>query len=662
MKSRPEIDGLRAIAVLAVLLFHAGLGFTGGYVGVDVFFVISGYLITSLILKDLDAGQFRILNFWERRMRRILPAIVVVAFTCLVAGWFLFLPYDFKELGQSAMAQALLLSNVFFWQQSGYFAQLVEIKPLLHTWSLAVEEQFYLLFPFLLIALVRFARKSLVLAILVLWVVSFGLCVYGSYTHPSAAFYFLPTRAWELLAGSFLAALPAHRASPLWLRETLGWGGLAAILWGVFFYGRGTVFPGFAALLPCIGAALIIWTNGHALMSVGRLLAIRPLVFIGLISYSLYLWHWPILAFSKYWTLGEIPPWHRGMLLLASMLLAVLSWKFVETPIRKRAVLKNRRQIFVFAGSVTAALAMAGLAINQMQGMPSRIPPEVNRYANVGHDEAYPRDVSLGEVQNGNLLELGAGARDRPIELLVWGDSHAKSVMPVMDFLCKEHSIRGAEVASSATPPLVGYVSHAPFGLRDGSIPFNDAIVEFIHKKHVRNVFLVANWDAYMDYDYGTDRLRRGLIATINALQGSGTRIWILKQIPTQRWDVPRALAHAVFIGRDPDEVGLPLAEHREASRRMDPIFSEVASPDVVILDPAGLFVNRAGLCRAAEGGKALYRDSNHLTVLGAMLLRPLFEPIIERIGTSQSSGEIGHTATPGVIHNSAPPLSFNHS
>ena len=347
---RPFIDGLRAVAVLAVLFFHADLGCGGGYVGVDVFFVISGYLITGLILKDMRRGEFRIVSFWERRVRRILPAVAFIVLSSLVAGWFLLLPQGFKELGESATAQTMLVSNIYFWIKSwigaDYFAPPAEVKPLLHTWSLSVEEQFYLLFPFLLIALGRMSRNSRVPAILLLAGVSFGASVGCSYWCPTANFYLLPTRAWELLIGAFLAAVSAQRLPSVWLTESLCSVGLLAVLCAVFFYGRSTRFPGLAALLPCGGTALIIWANGEKLTRVGRVLASRPLVFIGLISYSLYLWHWPMLVFARYWSAGPLPRTQRLLLLLASVMFAFLSWRFVETPFRKRRILKSRVQIF----------------------------------------------------------------------------------------------------------------------------------------------------------------------------------------------------------------------------------------------------------------------------------------------------------------------------
>jgi peptidoglycan/LPS O-acetylase OafA/YrhL len=346
---RPDIDGLRAIAVLSVLFFHADLGCSGGFVGVDVFFVVSGYLITGLILKDIDAGRFGITQFWERRIRRILPALSIVVLFCLAMGWFFFSPLDYRKLGQSAFAQALLVSNIFFWQtagKAGYFDESsVEITPLLHTWSLAVEEQFYLLFPFLLLACRGFSRRRLARLTLVLGAISLGLSVYCSYYYRVANFYLLPTRAWELLIGAWPAIVLSTRDPARWLKESVSWAGLAAILAAIFLYNRETRFPGITALPPCVGAALIIWANRSSCTSVGKILAWPPLVYIGLISYSLYLWHWPLLAFGRYLVPGPLSVGERGLLLLIGLVLAALSLKFVETPFRQRSVCPTRMAV-----------------------------------------------------------------------------------------------------------------------------------------------------------------------------------------------------------------------------------------------------------------------------------------------------------------------------
>lgn len=347
---RPDIDGLRALAILPVLLFHAKLGCPGGFVGVDIFFVISGFLISSLILKELGDGTFSLISFWERRIRRIFPALALVVLATLAAGWYLFLPDDFESLGKSVIAQAMLLSNVFFYRQAGYFDTASDTKPLLHTWSLAVEEQFYLLFPLLLIFLAQQRQLSLFKTVIGMTIGTFALCVVGSYSYAWATFYLLPTRAWELFLGALLAMMRGRFAGVVGLpRETAGLLGFSLVCYAIFFYDGDTRFPGLAAIPPCLGTALIIFSSESQLSFVGRILAFKPVVFIGLISYSLYLWHWPILVFSKYTAYDEQSAGLRAALLVASTVLAILSWKYVEMPFRKRWLFHKRPQLFGFA-------------------------------------------------------------------------------------------------------------------------------------------------------------------------------------------------------------------------------------------------------------------------------------------------------------------------
>ena len=632
LKYRADVDGLRAVAVLAVLFYHADLGCHGGYVGVDVFFCISGFLITGLILKDLDAGQFQIVKFWERRIRRILPPLVVVILATLIAGWFLLLPHAYVKLGQSVCAQALLSSNIYFWQ--GYLSEyfdLSEVKPLLHTWSLAVEEQYYLFFPFLLLALRRFSRSLLVTVILVLGGLSFALSVYYSYQHPSANFYLLPTRAWELLIGAFLAAIPAHlHASRRWVAESLSWGGVLAILCAVFCYDSETRFPGVTAILPCFGTALIIWANGHTLTVTGKILALRPVVFVGLISYSLYLWHWPILVLAGYLAIEPMAPSQRMLLLLASLVLAVLSWRFVETPFRRRVIFKNRAQIFAFFCSSTALLLLSGLALHKLQGVPSRLPAAALLFADGQRNMPFNFDISLKQALAGDFVEFGSGDKHLPIDLMVWGDSHAMAVMPVLEVLCKEHSIRGVAATHTATPPLVGYLATNKFSMTKESIAYNSAVIEFIRKEHISNILLVTRWDQYIDFDNGTARLRNGILATIRALQGTGTKIWIMRDVPVPRWNVPDVLASTIWHGGDLGNVGLPNATYSKEYQRQSPLFEGLSTDfsGVTILDPTETFMTPNKGCRVENDGMALYWDGSHLTVAGAMLLRPLFIPI----------------------------------
>ena len=431
LEYRPDIDGLRAVAVIAVLLFHAELHCPGGFVGVDMFFVISGFLISSLILKELDDGSFSLVNFWERRIRRILPAVTVVVLGTLVAGWFLYLPADFASLGKSVVAQAALVSNIFFYQQAGYFEAGADTTPLLHTWSLAVEEQFYLIFPLFLVFLSRFRRRSRLAAIVVVAAASFASSVLGTYAYPRAAFYLLPTRAWELLLGALLAMTRGRVSVNSWIRETSAWMGLGLVACSVVYYDGSTRFPGLAAAAPCLGTALIIFSGERRLSTVGRMLAFRPVVFVGLVSYSLYLWHWPILAYSRYLLGGEGQRWpFRVALLIASAVLAILSWKYIETPFRKRTILRGRRRIFGFAGVSVATVLGLGLVVSYFAGFPWRFPRDALMYADCR--DHYPgfEDTSLAQAVAAQFAEVGSREADQPINLLVWGDSHAPGNNP----------------------------------------------------------------------------------------------------------------------------------------------------------------------------------------------------------------------------------------
>ncbi len=345
-RHRRDIDGLRAVAILPVMLYHARVaGFGGGFVGVDVFFVISGYLITTLIVRDLAEGRFSLVQFWLRRARRILPAVTVMMAAGLAIGWFVLLPDDYRAAARSAFHQSLFISNYYFWRKTGYFFASADTMPFLHTWSLSVEEQFYVAYPLLLLVVTRAARPHRTAILSVLLLLSLGLSLWRLGVSPEEAFYLAHLRAWELLVGAVTASI-VFDAGSRWsprpiLREAASAAGLVAILCSVSLIDRNTPFPGLAALAPCVGAALVIWGNGYGPTVVGRVLGCRPLVAIGAISYSLYLWHWPLLVFANYSSIdGRSTPFLLGVL-LASGGVAWVSYRWVETPIRRRAVLAN---------------------------------------------------------------------------------------------------------------------------------------------------------------------------------------------------------------------------------------------------------------------------------------------------------------------------------
>jgi peptidoglycan/LPS O-acetylase OafA/YrhL len=646
-KYRPEVDGLRALAVTPVVLYHAGLGMTGGFVGVDVFFVISGYLITGLILKELSRGTFSLKDFWERRARRILPAMSVMVLATLVAGYFFFLPWDYEELGRSVIAQSVFGANFHFWAQSGYFDGPAEMKPLLHTWSLAVEEQFYLLFPALLLLIWRRLWKHARGLLITLWVLSFLLSVVGSHHFADATFYLLPARAWELLTGALLALYrpsmkPVSRPALAELASALG---LGLILLACFCFDAGTRFPGASALLPCAGTALFLWANESRVTLSGRILSLKPFVFVGLVSYSWYLWHWPAFAYLNRIYLDEVPAAVVWAVVFGSFLMAILSWRLVETPFRTRRLLPTRRGVSIASASAILMAIAAGLFLDATDGMPGRVPESVIRLSEQERNPEFRKKNVLEDAKAGTFQSLGleapvAGAA----KFLLWGDSHGIAVAPVLDELAKEYGYVGYAALRAGNPPLLGvWIDHDKIGRK--AIEFNDAVLEFIKKEKIDRVLLAGRWAYYYSGKgdgtmngliIGEDEteasfagaaraMRESLNATVSALEALGVEIFLLEQVPDQRFDVPRELADRVWRGMPVDELGIDRATHDELQRPIQEIFESFGNR-VSLIDPADYFFEGQVRMRLIHDGQSLYIDEDHVSDAGAEQLRPLLQ------------------------------------
>ena len=418
MHYRPEIDGLRAVAVVPVILFHAGFTpFSGGFVGVDVFFVISGYLITGLILEELKTGRFSLAGFYDRRARRILPALFFVVACCIPVAWFTLLPKDLTEFFHSVMAVSLFSSNILFWFQSGYFDTGAELKPLLHTWSLAVEEQFYIVFPLILMGLWRFGRKILLLILAVLFLVSISLAEWGAHNYPSATFFLLHARGWELLIGAFAAFYlqGESRIRPGMTSSTLSVIGLFAIAYAVYQFDEATPFPSFYALVPTVGTVLVILFAVPGTLTY-RVLSMKACVGIGLLSYSMYLWHQPVFVFARY--LFGLPAGSYVFLALTivTLLLALFSWRFVERPFRRKGFAVNR--VLTTAAAASIALLATGYFL------PKAGNPVVDELDYATHWSGWTTCYPFGTRE-----EAGGGCRilknGKSPTLAIIGDSHA---------------------------------------------------------------------------------------------------------------------------------------------------------------------------------------------------------------------------------------------
>ncbi len=649
LRYRPDIDGLRALAVIPVVLFHMGLGCPGGYVGVDVFFVISGFLITAIILKDIREGSFSMAGFWERRIRRILPALAVVVLTTIIGAWIILYPSQFRDFGKETVAQATLVSNFYFSQQDGYFDAPSEHLPFLHTWSLAVEEQFYVVFPLLLGFLHR-KKKNIALWMGGIAVLSLCWSTYGVKAYPSATFYLLPSRAWELLMGSLLAIhfsrIPLQNQKPTSLlrTETLSWLGLGLILYSIFDYSYSTPFPGPHAFIPCLGASLLIFANRTRVSSVGKLLALPPVVGIGKISYSIYLWHWPLMVFTKYAAVGPISTTTRISLALASVILAYLSWKWVETPFRKPGLLKSRKRVFQLFYACTALFILLGTIIYKNDGLPSRFSKEVTDYLDVYPKEGMEKVKSV--VTTGKLPFVDETAQNaKALPILLWGDSHSRVYLPVFRKLCRESKTNIYVAPNSSTPPLLG-VCCPP---KTDTPEFNQAVLEFIVKNNIKVVILAARWSFYPlgdesehtpppminPNDLGMpakEAFKTSFIHTIAKLKATGAEIWILKQAPYQDLYPPNALANALRYGRkdkiDLDSFGVTVKQHQKRQSFANDIIDSLADEQVKILDPLPYLRTATDYCRMEKHGRSLYYDRDHLSDHGAMETLPLFTPL----------------------------------
>lgn len=633
---RPEVDGLRGVAVLAVVLFHAGLGLSGGYIGVDVFFVISGYLITSLIVFELQQGKFKLANFWERRARRIIPALVVVVLATLIAGWFLFLPREYTELGKSATSLSVFGANIYFWitNWSGYFAITAEEMPLLHTWSLAVEEQFYLIAPLVLSAVYGFPglRTNRVFLGLVgiAALISFLTSVYGVARHPVAAFYLLPTRAWELLLGSALAVCPTSwMTKQRTIRESTSYLGLVCILIPCFVYSGETSFPGLAALPPCLGTALILWNSNSIATditptSLCRLLTARPIVFIGLISYSLYLYHWPIFAFSRYYLVHEpVGLGQRITMVAMSLALAIISWRLIETPFRRKTLCFSQKSIYLFAFSALIATFLAGFGVYASRGLSQRMPHDIG--VALDPKDYFIRDLTTEDIVAGRLVPFGTLNAHHPVKVVVWGDSHATAALPAFDAVLKTRGLSGVAATHSATAPVLRYFMENRYGLGKNAVRFNEEVITYIQKHQVPNVVLIACWSGY---DSG---VQSALLDTVRKIVSVGARPWVFLQVPSHPYDVSTLCRH--FWGPLPT-----LNQNRFCAKPGLSNGTNFGGPDFLdqirnaggrIIDPRPAFLNASGeLYLISLDGVILYSDREHLTKLGA---EKILVPVLER-------------------------------
>jgi peptidoglycan/LPS O-acetylase OafA/YrhL len=601
LKYRRDIDGLRAVAVIAVVLYHAFPRLMpGGFIGVDIFFVISGYLITEIIVGGLDGpAGFSFADFYARRIRRIFPALIAVLFATLAAGIWIFLPSELTSLANNAIASALFNANLMLLSETGYFDIDANQKPLLHLWSLGIEEQFYLAWPLALWLTPHRRRRAMIAVVLT---GSFALNVALVKTHPQATFYLPFTRAWELLAGALLVGVAVKNAR---LKEMFGALGFIFAI-AFFVYNAGTTFPGWAALLPVVGTCLTILAEGCLL---GRILLSHPLAAtIGRISYPLYLWHWPLLVFPHAYLFRPLTTIETILLVVAATVLAWLTYEVIERPIRSGKL----------GGAKTALAGMAAVAISAAVAlrMPPQLPPDIGRLVDVAPESPTESRIHQCMVM---LTVADSGFSDECIErqrplIAVLGDSTAAALVPGLRDLQSRHRFGIAQFAMAGCQPLIVKT----YGVTDDCLRRNLNVLKLLADTRPDIVLFHALWVVS-----GPDELR----PSIEALRSSGiARIVILGRVPNWTGGLPNVIA--AYYRRTghllPERTSLFVEQEDEPMRR----FSEALGVEYV--SARQVFCNEAG-CLNRIGDELMTGDAFHLAPPGSKYLIDQIAPALLR-------------------------------
>lgn len=617
---RPEIDGLRAIAILPVIFFHAGFKlFSGGFVGVDVFFVISGYLITSILLREMDAGQFSITRFYARRARRILPALFFVMACCLPFAWMWMLPDELKRFGQSAIAVATFSSNIYFMRETDYFSPSAESQPLLHTWSLAVEEQYYLLFPLFLMLCWRFGKSRLFWFTLGAALCSLALSEWGWRNQPVANFYLLATRAWEMLAGSLLAFLPPHKAGELRQRplaQIASLVGMGLILFAILNFDSNTPFPGLYTLIPVAGTVLVI-AFASASNWTGKFLSTKYLVGIGLISYSAYLWHQPVFAFIRLRSFEHPSHFVFSLGAAVSLVLAYISWRFVEQPTRTASVRQNK--IFLISACGLFAVLGLGILAHSSEGFEHRATQLSSWQAakiqpKKQMEIAYRRGTCFIDYhQDIQVLQQNACVKV-PLhkqQVILGGDSMSAHYYLALKDFAIDMRLPLSQINGTSCRPYI----HANMSVRCKSLL--DMLDQSLALSPSGSyIFISAKWEKEFDTD---ENFRQNIRELIKKSAKSQARVIFIGQIPTYEVSPNEArlrlemISGKADLNLETDQMYRPVNTFLRQE-----IDTQNLQGNLVFIDPV------SGLCHGAvcntfsPNGVPYYIDQGHLTPAGA--------------------------------------------
>lgn len=668
MKYRPDIDGLRAVAVITIMFFHFGIpGFGGAFSGPEVFFVLSGYLIASRIFYQVEKGTFSFSDFYYKRIRRLFPAYLLMVLCTVVAAWIWLLPADFREFSKSFFASTVYMSNLQFYRESGYFDTASHLKPLLHTWSLSVEEQFYLFFPVTVAVLAWMSRRQFFFAFLAISAVSFIAAVIVIEQDKSLVFYMFPFRIWELGLGIMIATgcyvLPKFRQA--WVNEGLAVLGLALILVPMFVYAPTMKFPGLAAVPACVGTWLIIQLDGERSTLVQRFLALKPMAIVGTLSYSLYLWHWPIYVFYAYTDTNGVDAAEMSALMVVILIASYLTYHYVEDPMRRGANLfvRTPKAVYLSAGVSTAVLMVMALTIFVRDGMPDRFDPKTREaiaatslFGEMGRDCT---ELAQSRLEDMAYCEVGA-----PFEAerytLIWGDSHsptyraglASAAGPDVDALIVWSGGCPALFDAEVDELVASAADEAACARRNAAVR---RLVET--DRRIDSVIILGRWSYYgRGTGLGVDSTNaikvwpagQGPVApgdqyavymdlfehTVSVLEQAGVKVFVIEQPPEFPEFNARKFVLDTLTGKmSEDEIAgmvtIPYSLVEERQGPMMKLLARLEREGRITLLPTHRQMCGEAACSLLRDGAPLYFDNNHLATAMVPGIAEMFDPYL---------------------------------
>ncbi|WP_417538413.1 acyltransferase family protein [Marinobacter sp.] len=626
----PQLDGLRALAVVAVIIFHSRTEWlSGGFVGVDVFFVLSGFLITQMVVGSLEAGKFSYVNFIAGRVRRLFPAYLVMVGACLLVAPIILLPAEFERLAETALASLIFLSNAFFYSNLGYFDAAAEQQILLHTWSLAVEWQFYLVFPAVLWLAFRFTGRVLA-TLLILGVASLVLNLMLTPQDAKFTFFMFPPRAWELIAGGLLGL--AYMKGAFQGKENLALTLVGLVLLGVSFvaFDKSTLFPGFAALLPVLATVLLVYNITQAEAGLlTSLLSWRPFLLIGKMSYSLYLWHWPILLFARFYYSDELSIAQLVLCWTATGLLSYASWRWVESRLRGHRWLSGKWRAYAGAVALSMPIAVTAGMVMVNDGYESRLPAEAHRLITIEKWPDFGNCVT--KYERDLYYNCILGATDKPATALVWGDSHAQTLIWALNRIVERRGVAIRHVTKGGCPPIFFGVPESTNIDKKACIASQKSVSEIIESDPaITTVFIAARWPLYQSADLAliedqvNSSFGNALAATIRKLLERGLKVVVVDSLPEPGFDVANSLARRALIGQKSIDSFVDAALPFQSLVALD----DVKNPNLRLVRlNAALCSN--GKCPLWESGELRYFDHDHLAKAGAQILTDDIEKAI---------------------------------